>query len=79
MKKILYIQNNCNVGGISTVTSTKANWLVSQGYGVSILFTHYKQIKEVSKRKLLQLLKLFQSVFPFAFPFLFLAIAYACL
>ncbi len=47
MKKILYIQNNCNVGGISTVISAKANWLVSQGYGVSNLFTHYKQIKEV--------------------------------
>lgn len=41
MKKLLYIQDHLGLGGISTVTAAKQNWLVKHGYDVCNLFTHY--------------------------------------
>lgn len=47
MKKILYIQDGLGLGGISTVTSAKQNWLVEHGYDVRNVFTHYTPRPEI--------------------------------
>lgn len=39
--RILYIQDGLGLGGISTVSAAKQNWLVEHGYDVRNVFTHY--------------------------------------
>lgn len=47
MKKILYIQDHLGLGGISTVSAAKQNWLVEHGYDVRNVFTHYTPRPEI--------------------------------
>ena len=39
--RVLYIQDHLGLGGISTVSAAKQNWLVEHGYDVQNVFTHY--------------------------------------
>ena len=46
-KRVLYIQDRMGLGGISTVTAAKQNWLVEHGYDVRNVFTHYSPQPEI--------------------------------
>ncbi len=47
MKRVLYIQDHLGLGGISTVSAAKQNWLVEHGYDVRNVFTHYTPRPEI--------------------------------
>lgn len=46
-KRVLYIQDHLGLGGISTVSAAKQNWLVEHGYDVRNVFTHYTPRPEI--------------------------------
>ena len=45
--RVLYIQDHLGLGGISTVSAAKQNWLVEHGYDVRNVFTHYTPRPEI--------------------------------
>lgn len=47
MQRVLYIQDHLGLGGISTVSAAKQNWLVKHGYDVRNVFTHYSPQPEI--------------------------------
>ena len=47
MQRVLYIQDHLGLGGISTVSAAKQNWLVEYGYDVRNVFTHYTPRPEI--------------------------------